>query len=159
MMQIEGLEIKVSEMFYRAVVQAVLIFVSESWVLSEAMDKTVEGAHTGFMCQIMGKRAYRNMDGVWVTLVTGEVQEAVGVQSVATYIGRIQGCVAFHPIFELCVRENIYYGGEGHRRYPWWWQEAPKNQLRENLEDISWEASVRRRRGTLSRVREQRHWG
>ena len=37
-------------MFYRSVVQVVLPFDSESWVLSEAMDKMVEGDHTGFLC-------------------------------------------------------------------------------------------------------------
>ena len=37
------------EMFYRAVVQMVLLFRSELWVLSLAMDKTVEGVHTSFL--------------------------------------------------------------------------------------------------------------
>ena len=43
--------------FYREVFQAVLLFDSVSWFLLEAMEKTVEGAHTGFLCQITGKQA------------------------------------------------------------------------------------------------------
>ena len=38
-----------TEMFYRTVLQAVLLFGLEYWVLSAAMEKTVEGTHTGFL--------------------------------------------------------------------------------------------------------------
>ena len=39
---------RVAAMFYRAVVQAILLYGSETLVLSAAMEKKVEGAHTGF---------------------------------------------------------------------------------------------------------------
>ena len=52
MLWIEGTDTKVAKMFYRAVLQAVLLFDTESWVLSPAMYKTVERVHTGFLCQI-----------------------------------------------------------------------------------------------------------
>ena len=52
MLQREGAEIKVSEILYRAVLQALLLFGSESWVMLKTAEKTVEGAHTGFMHQI-----------------------------------------------------------------------------------------------------------
>ena len=55
----EGAESKVLESFYRAVVQAILLYVSETWVLSESMEKRVEGTHTEFLKLIMGKRARR----------------------------------------------------------------------------------------------------
>ena len=41
MLCIEGLYIYVFEMFYRAVVKIVLFLLSESWVLSAAMDNFV----------------------------------------------------------------------------------------------------------------------
>ena len=44
-------------MFYRALVQAVLLFGYETWVISEAMEKKVEGIHMGFLRHITGKRA------------------------------------------------------------------------------------------------------
>ena len=50
----EGAELKVSEKFYRAVAQSVLLFGLENWVLSEAMERKVEGTHTCFLRQIMG---------------------------------------------------------------------------------------------------------
>ena len=70
-LQREKAYIKVLDIFYRAVVQLVLLFGSESWFLSEETEKMVEGAHTGFLCQIMGKRARRNTGGMWVTISTG----------------------------------------------------------------------------------------
>ena len=49
--------------FYRAVVQAVLLFSSDAWVLLAAMERTVGGTHIRFMRQIMGKRMLRRADG------------------------------------------------------------------------------------------------
>ena len=48
----EGAETKVSEKFYRVVAQAVLIFEYETWVLSAAMERNVEGTHTCFLRHI-----------------------------------------------------------------------------------------------------------
>ena len=76
-----------STIFYRAVFQLVLLFVLGSWVLLASMEKTVEGSHTVFLCQIAGKRARQNPDGSWVTPTEGVVQEAVGIQLVVMYIG------------------------------------------------------------------------
>ena len=50
---------KVVEMLYRSVTQAVLLFGSATWVLSAAMERTVEGTHIGFLRKITGKRAWR----------------------------------------------------------------------------------------------------
>ena len=55
MLQQEGADPRVAAMFYRAVVQAILLYGSETWVLSTEMDKKVEGTHTGFLRQITGK--------------------------------------------------------------------------------------------------------
>ena len=84
MLRREGTDIKVLEMFYREVVQAVLLFGSESGVLLSAMVKTVERAHTGFLHQITGKRVRRNSDGTWVKFVVGDRWESEGIQSKST---------------------------------------------------------------------------
>ena len=51
----EGEEPKVSEMFYRGVVQAVLLSGSETWVLLAAMERKVEITQAFFLRHIMGK--------------------------------------------------------------------------------------------------------
>ena len=49
LLQQEGVYPKVLASFYRAVVQAILFYGSETWVLSESMAKRIEGTHTGFL--------------------------------------------------------------------------------------------------------------
>ena len=66
----EGADIKVSVVFYRLVVQLVILFDSYYCVLSAAMDKMVEEVHPGFLCQITGERARRNKGDTWVTPAT-----------------------------------------------------------------------------------------
>ena len=44
----EGSEPKVLEIFYRLVVQTILLYGSETWVILAAREKTVEGIHTEF---------------------------------------------------------------------------------------------------------------
>ena len=43
--------------FLRAVVQAILLYGSETWVLSVSMAKRIEGTHTEFLIMFTEKRA------------------------------------------------------------------------------------------------------
>ena len=47
--------------FYRSVVQVVLLFVLDTWLIFTAMDIMVEGDHTGFLVQITGERAQQKL--------------------------------------------------------------------------------------------------
>ena len=53
MLRKEGAYLIISEKFCRAVVQAVLLFVSETWVLMAAMLQKIEGVHVGFLRKMM----------------------------------------------------------------------------------------------------------
>ena len=52
----EGADPRVSNMFYRAVVQSALIFGAKTWVLLEAMSSKLEEVHMGFLQWITRKR-------------------------------------------------------------------------------------------------------
>ena len=52
----EGAKPTVSECFYRAIVQAVLLFGSETWVLTDKISQRIEGAHVGFKRQVTRKQ-------------------------------------------------------------------------------------------------------
>ena len=52
-------------MSYPLVVQAVLLFVLETWVLSEAMSENKKGVHVGLLRQVMVKTAKRQRDRTW----------------------------------------------------------------------------------------------
>ena len=61
----EGKEPSDSEKLYRVVVQVVLLFGAETWVLSAPMAQRLEDAHLGFLRQVTGKKAKRLRDGFW----------------------------------------------------------------------------------------------
>ena len=44
------------ESLYKAVVQAIILYGSETWVLSESMANRIEGMHMEFLKMITGKR-------------------------------------------------------------------------------------------------------
>ena len=53
----------VSAMFYPAVVQTVLLFGAETWVLLEDISRNMVGLHVGFIIQVTGQKAKRHRDG------------------------------------------------------------------------------------------------
>ena len=59
----EGDYHKVVAMLYRAVTQAVILFGLKTWVLLTEMERTVEGTHTSFLRQTMGKQVRQKADG------------------------------------------------------------------------------------------------
>ena len=58
----EGEDNKVSASFYMEVVQAILLYGSETWVLSASMAKRIEGMHTEYLKKITGNRAKQSGD-------------------------------------------------------------------------------------------------
>ena len=90
----EGAETRVSAMFYRAVVQTVLLFGAETWVLSEATLRNLEGLHIGFLRQITGKKAVQKEDRTWQKVAAEKALEKAGSQSRGIYIDRRQETVA-----------------------------------------------------------------
>ena len=55
----EGADPRVASIFYRAVVQVILISGLEKWVLLEEMENKIDGAHTGLLIHITEKRTRR----------------------------------------------------------------------------------------------------
>ena len=145
----EGADPKVSASFYRAVVQAILLYGSVTWVLLASMSKRIEGTHTEFLRMITGKRGKQLGGGTWEAPGVEGIREALGTESDRIYIEQRQATMAqwvsLRPLFEVCTRETGYEGG-GRRRKVWWRQEATEKQLQATLED-SWEAKRRRRSG------------
>ena len=74
----EGSEPHMSTMFRLVVVQTVVLFGEEPWVLSEAMSRKLEGVHVGFLRQITGKGAVRGKDGTWRQVAAEKVLDKAG---------------------------------------------------------------------------------
>ena len=106
----EGADPRVAEMFYRAVVQAILLYGLEKWVILAAMENKVERTDTVFLRNITEKQERWILDRTWETTRAEVVQEAEGTKSVMNYIGRSQATVAqwleLRPILEVCKGEE-----------------------------------------------------
>ena len=68
----EGLDRRTVGMFYVAVVQAVIIFESETWVLTPRLEKALEGFHHWGVRQMAGMVPKFQYDGMWVYATIGE---------------------------------------------------------------------------------------
>jgi hypothetical protein len=77
---------KTCGMFYKATVQAVLLYGSETWSLSPSSMKCLEGFHIRATWRMSGKRPERNVDGSWTYPYSEDVLEAVGMKPIAHYV-------------------------------------------------------------------------
>ena len=106
----EGADPKVSEIIYRAVVQAIILYGSETWVLSASIVKRIEGTYTELLQLITGKKARQLGDGTRETQGAEIVREAAGTQSDRIYIEQRQATVAqwvaLRPLCEICEGET-----------------------------------------------------
>ena len=77
-----------SAMFYRAVVQAVLLFEEETWVLN------LEGVHVGSLRKMMGQKANRHREGTRRSEAAEKLLKEAGTQILGAYIDKWQATVA-----------------------------------------------------------------
>ena len=73
-------------MLYQAVVAAVLLYGSESWVLPPSALKVPEGFHVEAARQMTGMRPQRRTVGPWVYPKSADVLAVARLRPVATYI-------------------------------------------------------------------------
>ncbi len=115
---------KMCGMFYKATVQAVLLYGSVTWSLSPLSMKCLEGFHIRAAWRMSGKRPEQNVDGSWTYPCSEDVLEAVGMKPIAHYVAvrrqTIANFIVNQPILELC-------GGAVRKRgspvRPFWWDQ------------------------------------
>ena len=99
----EGADARTSRIFYTTLVQVVLLYRSESWVMSTRIGKTLGG----FQHRLKGRITQRNGDGTWTYPPLEEAMVEEGMQEVETYIDRHQNTatefIATWPIMDLCL--------------------------------------------------------
>ncbi len=71
---------------YKATVQAVLLFGSETWKLSPLSLKSLEGIQIRAARRMAGMKPARNPDGTWTYPNSKEVLKAVGLKTIGEYI-------------------------------------------------------------------------
>jgi hypothetical protein len=122
----DGATPRVSGMFYKAVVQSILLFGSETWVVTNTMLKALESFHRRVARRIAGKQPYRcRRTDTWIYPPIDKALEEVGLYSVSHYIEKRQNTVADYvatrPIFDLCRQSEISTGSQSSRR---WWDQV-----------------------------------
>jgi hypothetical protein len=100
---------RVAAKFYKAVVQAVLLYGSKTWVLSSTALARLEGFHICAASRMAKRnRPHRGPGHRWIYPKLADVLEECGLKTIAEYINvrrqTIVEYVATHPIFEKCMQ-------------------------------------------------------
>ena len=85
---------KVCGVFYKATIQAVLLFGSETWNLAPSGLACLEGFHLWAAWQMSGRGPKKLPDGTWRYPNSEAVLREVGLQTICHYIGVRQQHVA-----------------------------------------------------------------
>ncbi len=117
---------QISGMFYKAIVQTVLLFSSETWVVTPTLLQQLESFHHAAVRQIAGKRATLDVrTGVWKWPPLDGAMALAGVKPIAEYIrvrqATIAQYVATRPIMDMCNLACSRRGDTSTRTY-WWTQ-------------------------------------
>ena len=121
----ENLPPRVCGMFYKAVVQAVLLYGSETWSLSASSMKSLEGFHYIAACRMARvNRPRKDRDGTWTYPSKDALYDEVGLFPIAHYIKvRRQSVAAYivnRPIFKQCMEGRR---GRGSSSHLYWWEQ------------------------------------
>ena len=86
-----------------------LLFGEETWVLSAAMYRKLEGVYMGFLRQETGQKAKQQRDKKWISSEVARVLKEAGTQTLGAYIDKRQKTVvmrvALRPILDICDME------------------------------------------------------
>ena len=116
---------RISGNFFKAVVQQVLLFGAETWVVTPKMEQALSAFLHGAARQLTGRQARRDKDGEWhYPSLEGAMKEA-GLTDIRTSILRRQNTVAQYiatrPLLDLCEGARAREGAKVPLR---WWEQA-----------------------------------
>ena len=113
-------------MFYKAIVQSVLLFGVETWTLTESMLKCLQGFHHRVARQLSGLTASRLPHGAWQHHPAADALKTCGMYSMEEYINRrckyLDRYITERPILALC-RGAPYLSGTPTGKIYWWYRE------------------------------------
>jgi hypothetical protein len=103
-----GVKPRVMGYFYKAVVQAVLLYGSETWVLSEYYLRQLRSFHNRVARCLTDRHIHPNPDGIWTYPPTTEILKSAGLETIDDYIKRrrdtVRNFVIARPLYEECRR-------------------------------------------------------
>ncbi len=131
-MRAENASPHVCGVFYKATVQSLLLFGSETWNVSPVSLKSLEGFHIWAAWRMAGKRPLKFPDGTWTYPNLTEVLDKVGLKTIAHYIGvrrqHVASYIVDKPIFQSCV-DGVRKRGSSVCQF-WWAQSMDLDMAR-----------------------------
>ena len=122
----EGADARTSGRIYLAVVKSVMIYGSESWVLTPHMKRVLGGLFHRVARRLTGRQPRRGQEGGWVYPGTEDAMAETGLQEVENYVSCRQNTVtqyiATKPIMDRCLAAKRNPGPRAAKR--WWEQEC-----------------------------------
>ena len=105
---------RVCGIFYKATVQLILLFGSETWNLSPKSLKSLKGFHLQAAWHMAGIRPMKLWDGTWKYPNSMAVLDGVGLKTIGHYIGvqrlHIASYIVDKPIFWTCLNGMRRHG-------------------------------------------------
>jgi hypothetical protein len=116
-------------MFYKAVIQAVLLYGCETWTLTTPMIKALEGFHHRVARRITRMTPVRHGNGQWNYPPIQDALDAAGLYPIREYIRRrvltIRQFIETRPIYQLCLVASA--AARDDRCIRWWTQSLDVN--------------------------------
>jgi hypothetical protein len=115
-------------MFYKGIVQAVLLYGCETWTLTTPMVKVLESFHHKVARRITGKMPTLLLSGEWHYPPLADALLEAGLYPLRTYIQRRQATITRHivtrPIYQLCLIASQANEADGSDRVTRWWTQT-----------------------------------
>jgi hypothetical protein len=124
-LQAENVPLRVAAKFYKAVVQAVLLYGSKTWVLLTTALVSLEGFHIRAAYRMVVRhKPWRGPRHGWIYPKLKDVLEECGMSTLAEYITVCRQTMAVYvatrPVLTECRQGKQKRGSVLHR---WWWEQ------------------------------------
>ena len=114
-----------SQAFYTAVTQSILLFGEETWVLLPQMEKDLDSSKSSVARNITGRQPRQRKDESWIYPPLAGIMKKAVMVGIRTSILRRQNTVARYivtrPILDLCKQATRRQGARVSRR---WWEQT-----------------------------------
>ena len=105
----DGATPRILGMFYKAIVQTVLLYGCETWVITSPIMKILDSFHHKVARRISNKQPHI-VNGTWQYPPLGEALDIAGLYSMTTYVRRRQATIiqyiATRPVYTLCQLQH-----------------------------------------------------
>ena len=108
--------------FYKAIVQAVLLYASESWVMTDPAMKALNSFHHKCARYIAREHIKQQTNGEWILPSSTAVLQKCGLFKIEEYIMRrkqtVENFVLGQPIYQTCINSVVSAGNVNQK--VWW---------------------------------------